>query len=195
VLAFALGLGAGIAIGLLARAVEMSRLAFGPFAFYGNGALIVPALGSGLAIYALWSWILRAGRPRLELLWSTLGVHFGLGIALFATGGTSIEGLFFTGVLFVLPAAAAAFGALTLLEPRLAHGAGTSSSALLLTVVVVVGLLLAVFPFPPLGVGVISGAFIALGRRGGSQATVGVGALLVVVLLAAGLAAPLLFFG
>ena len=182
-------------MGLLTRAVEMSRLAIGPFALYGNGALIVPALGSGLAIYALWSWILRAGRPRLELLWSTLGVHLGLGIGIFATGGTSIEGLFFTGVLFVLPAAAAAFGALTLLEPRLAHAAGTPSSALLLTVVVVVGLLLAVFPFPPLGVGVISGAFIALGRRGGSQATVGVGALLVVVLLAAGLAVPVLFFG
>src|SRR5688500_17173683 len=170
----------------------MSRLAFGPFAFYGNGALIVPALGSGLAIYALWSWILRAGRPRLELLWSVLGVHLGLGIAVFATGGTSIEGLFFTGVLCVLPAAAAACGGLTLLERRRAPGARTSSSAPLLTVVVVVGRVLAVFPSPPLGVGVITGAFIALGRRAGSRATVGVGALLIAVLLAAGLAAPLL---
>ena len=36
---------AGIAVAVLTRIVETSRLAFGPFAFYGNGALIVPAIG------------------------------------------------------------------------------------------------------------------------------------------------------
>ena len=193
-LAFALGFGAGIAIGLLTRAVETSRLAFGPFAFYGNGALIVPAIGSGLAIYGLWTWAFRAGRPRSDLALSVLGLHLGLGTGVFATGGTSIEGLFFTGLLFVLPAAVAAFGALTLLGPRLATPGGASQNALLITVVVLVGLLLSVFPFPPLGVGVITGAFIAVARQAGPGAVIGIGALLLAVLLAAGLAVPLLFF-
>ncbi|HET7700619.1 MAG TPA: hypothetical protein VFM06_07100 [Candidatus Limnocylindria bacterium] len=193
-LAFLLGAGAGIALGVVARIVETSRLALGPYAFYGNGALIVPALGSGLALYALWTWAFRAGRPRIDLLWSALGVHLGLGAGLFATGGTSLAGVFFTGVLFVLPAALVAFIVLTVLEPRLAASlGGPRTNALLLTALVVAGLFLAVVPFPPLGIGLITGAFTSLGRRATPGATIGLGALLVVVLLAAGLAVPLLF--
>ena len=189
-----LGAGAGIALGGIARVVETSRLAFGPYAFYGNGALIVPALGSGLAIYGLWTWAFRAGRPRLDVLWTALGLQLGLGAGIFATGGTTIQGLFLTGLLFVVPVALVAFLVVSLLEPRLAASlGGPRANALLISVLVVVGLVLAVVPFPPLGVGLITGAFISLGRRAGPGGTVGVGALLVVVLLAAGLAAPLLF--
>lgn len=189
-----LGLGSGIFIAVVTRMVETSRLAFGPYAFYGNGALIVPAIGSGLAIYALWTWVLRAGRPRRHLAWSALGLYLGLGTGVFVTGGIAIEGLFFTGLLFVVPVALAAFGALTLLDPRLASPGRASQNALVLTLVVLVGLFLAVFPFPPLGVGLIAGAFIAVGRHAGPSSVIGLGALLVAVLLAAGLALPLVFF-
>lgn len=193
-LAFLLGAGAGIALGVLARIVETSRLELGPYAFYGNGALIVPALGSGLALYAVWTWAFRAARPRLDLLWSALGLHLGLGTGIFATGGTTIAGLFATGLLFVVPVALVAFVVVTVLEPRLAASlGGPRANALLLTVLVIAGLVLAVFPFPPLGVGVITGAFISLGRRASAGGTLVLGTLLVVVLLVAGLAAPLLF--
>lgn len=193
-LAFALGLGAGVAIALLARTIETSRLAFGPYAFYGNGALIVPPLGAGLALYGLWTWVLRSARPRLELALSALGVHLGLGLGLFLTGGTSLEGLFFTGLLFVVPTALAAFTVVALLESRLAPGRGTPrAGALIATGLVALGLVLTVVPFPPLGVGVIAGVFIALARRASREALIGLGALLVVVLLAAALGVPLLF--
>ena len=192
-LAFALGLAAGFAIALLARAIETSRLAFGPYAFYGNGALIVPALGAGLALFGLWSWILRGARPRLELALSALGVHLGLGLGLFITGGTSLEGLFFTGLLFVVPAALAAFAVVALLESRLARGGAPRGNALLATGIVALGLALTVAPLPPLGVGVIAGVFIALARHATRQAIPGLGVLLVAVLLAAALGVPLLF--
>jgi len=83
VIAFLLGLGAGIVLGILTTVVETSRLAFGPLAFYGNGALIVPSVGAGLGIYAIWTWIVRSGRARAELLWSALGLLLGIG----GTGG------------------------------------------------------------------------------------------------------------
>ena len=195
-LAFLLGAGAGIALGVLARMVETSRLAFGPYAFYGNGALIVPALGSGLAVYGLWTWAFRAARPRPDLLWSALGLHLGLGTGVFATGGTTIQGLFFTGLLFVVPVALLAFIVLSVLEPRLgASLGGARATALLLTILVAVGLVLAVFPFPPLGVGVITGAFVSLARRAAPGGPLVLGGLLLIVLLVAGLAAPLLFLG
>ena len=188
-----LGAGAGVALGVLARIVETSRLELGPYAFYGNGALIVPALGAGLALYGVWSWAFRAARPRLDLLWSALGLHLGLGTGIFATGGTTIAGLFLTGLLFVAPVAIVAFLVVTVLEPRLAASlGGPRASALLITALVAVGLFLSVAPFPPLGIGLITGAFVSLGRRGSPGGALGLGALLVVVLLAAGLAVPLL---
>ena len=72
---------AGAAIGLLMRAVETSRIAFGPFALYGNGALIVPAALLPLAIYALWTAL---GRRQTQPPWapailSLVGLNVGLG--------------------------------------------------------------------------------------------------------------------
>ena len=191
-----LGIGAGLAIAVLTRIVETSRLAFGPFAFYGNGALIVPALGAALALYGLWVWVIRRGRPRLELLWSVLGLHLGVGSVALMSDPPSIPGLVFTGLLFVIPTAIAAFGVLWALERRLtpASPAGARAHALLLTVVVLVGLLLAVSPLATVGTGLIAGAFIPVGARASSAGAVGLGALLLVVLLAAGLAVPLLVY-
>lgn len=188
-----LGLGAGVLLAVLARAVETSRLAIGPYPFYGNGALIVPALGAGLALYGLWTWLLAYGRGRLDLLWSTIGLSFGLGAIGLLSTPPSLGAIPFVGLLFVAPAAVAAFAVLTALESRLtASGPGSRANPLLLTLLVVVGLLLAVAPFPPLGVGIITGAFIAVGRRAGSAGALTLGGLLFIVLLAAGLALPLL---
>ena len=191
-----LGLGAGVAVAVLTRVVETSRLAFGPYAFYGNGALIVPALGAALALYALWVWVIRRGRPRIELLWSTLGLHFGLGTSALMSGSFSIEGFVFTGLLFDIPTALAAFGVLWALERRLTPFAPASAraNAVLLTVVVLVGLVLAISPLATVGTGLIAGAFIPIGARASTGGAVGLGALLLVVLLAGGLAVPLLVY-
>lgn len=188
-----LGLVSGIAVAALTTVVENSRLAFGPYAFYGNGALIVPALGAGLALYGLWTWLLGQGRHRRELLWSTIGLHLGLGSTGLLSGGLSPASFVFTGLLFVVPAALAAFAVVTLMERLQATAArGARTDALLLTAIVVVGMFLSVAPFPPLGVGLITGAFITVGRRAGSNGALGLGVLLLIVLLGAGLAAPLL---
>lgn len=188
-----LGLGAGLAIAMVAAAVESSRLAFGPYAFYGNGALIVPAIGAGLALYGIWTWLLRRQRPSLDLLWSTLGLHLGLGAGLAAAGGVSLAGILLSGLLFVIPAAIAAFGALRLLESRSVRSAVADRGPLLLTAVVIVGMVLTFVPFPPLGVGLITGAFITVARTAPAVPAIGLGVLLFIVLLAAALALPLLF--
>lgn len=49
------GIGAGIAIGIAMRLVETSRIAFGPYALYGNGALVVPALLGPLGLFVGWA--------------------------------------------------------------------------------------------------------------------------------------------
>ena len=181
-----LGAGAGIAIGMIARAVETSQLAFGPFAFSGNGALIVPALGTGLALYAVWTWALRRARSQLDLLWSAVGLHLGLGTGLFVTGGTSLAGLAFTGLLFVLPTAGVSYGVYRAL------GRPGSGTAAVRTGFVGVGLALAL-PLPMLAVGLMVGPFLATGARAPRQAPLLLGGLLALVLLAGGIAVPLLF--
>ncbi len=191
-----LGLGSGIFIAVVARIVETSRLAFGPYAFYGNGALIVPALGAALAIYALWTWIIRSRRPRRELLFATLGLHLGVGTAALMSGpslGSAPPSFLFIGLIFVLPTAIAAYGVFATFERRLGttDPAAMRTTALLLTLVVAVGLVLAV-PLAMIGTGLIAGAFVAIATRASERGAIGLGAILVVVLLAAGLAVPLL---
>lgn len=191
-----LGLGAGIAIALLTRIVETSRLAFGPFAFYGNGALIVPALGAALAIYGLWVWVERRDRPRMELFLSALGLHLGIGASALLSDPPALPGVALIGLLFVVPTALAAFGVLWALERRLTPSspADARAHALLLTVVVLAGLVLSVSPLATVGTGLIAGAFIAVAARATAGGVVALGGLLLVVLLAAGLAVPLLVY-
>lgn len=178
---FLLGLGTGLAISVVAKAVETSRLALGPFAFSGNGALIVPALGAGLAIYGLWAWSLRSGRPRRALLWSALGLVVGVG----AVAIPSIPGVLFSGLLFVLPTAAVSYGVYRAL------GRGGSAGPAARTGVVVAGVVLA-FPFPIVAVGLIVGPFLATAVHAPGRSAVLLGALLTLVLLAGGIGVPLL---
>ena len=99
---FVVGLIAGLLVSVVAYLVEHSRLAIGPYAFYGNGALIVPAVGGALALYA--TWLVALGRGRgAALVLGTIGVILGVG-AISLEGGIG-PGLLFTGLLFVLPTA------------------------------------------------------------------------------------------
>lgn len=176
-----LGLGTGLAISVVARAVETSRLAFGPFAFYGNGALIVPALGAGLAIYALWAWSLHSGRPQRALLWSALGLALGVG----AVAIPSIPGVLFNGLLFVLPTAAVSYGVYRTL------GRGGSPGPAVRTGIVFAGLVLSL-PLSVLAVGLIVGPFLSTAAGASGRSVALLGALLTLVLLAGGIGVPLL---
>jgi hypothetical protein len=100
---FVVGLIAGLLASAVAYLVEHSRLAIGPYAFYGNGALIVPAVGGALALYA--AWLVAPGRSGrgAAVVPGTIGVILGVG-AISLEGGIG-PGLLFTGLLFVLPTA------------------------------------------------------------------------------------------
>ena len=79
VLAVLTGYVAGLTVAALAVGAEHSRIAFGSYALYGNGALIVPAILCPFALYPGWAWILgRAGDRRLEAALYTLGLYFGV---------------------------------------------------------------------------------------------------------------------
>lgn len=188
-MAFVLGLAAGLAIALLTRAVETSRVAFGPFALYGNGALVVPGVGVPFALFALWSWVLRWRRSRAELVWSAVGLHLGLGMVAVLGGGlspASIPGLLFTGLVFVVPVAVIAY---------LVYAAFASNriptSAGVLTALVLVGLMIAAV-LSPLGSGLITAAFLYAATRARPPIQVWLGGAMALVLVAGAFAAPLL---
>jgi len=116
---FLFGLLAGIGTALLTVLVEHSRIAFGPFALYGNGAFAVPAVAVPLALYLGWTSVAgrRAGRPWVvALALYTLGLHLGIGVwsplevLLYpqdsgARLGDAIPGLLLQGVIWVAPPA------------------------------------------------------------------------------------------
>jgi len=183
VLSFVLGLGAGVAISAIAKVLETSRLAFGPFAFYGNGALIVLSLGAGLAIFGLWTWVLRSGRGRRELLWSAIGLYLGVGtVAL-----PSLPGMLFTGIIFVLPTAAVTYALHRALGRR-----GERLNAALQTGIVGLGMGLALL-MPVVAVGLIVGPFLAAAVRATQRGIATLSALLALVMLVGALGVPLLF--
>lgn len=54
----------GSIVAVVTIAAENSRIAFGSYALYGNGALIVPAILAPLGLYPGWTWLLaREARP------------------------------------------------------------------------------------------------------------------------------------
>lgn len=174
----ALGLASGLIVAALTRAVENSRLAIGPYAFYGNGALIVLAIGGALAIYAIWTWQLRKGERHRGLALSALGVVLGVG----AAGLPDTGGLLF-GLLFIGPTALGTYAVY-----RLAAGLATP----LLAVMIAVGSLLSVV-LQMLALGLVVGPFVIAGVRARSgQAAALLGLALAAVLMAASLILPLL---
>jgi len=87
-LAFLAGGAIGLAILLLTQILTDTRLAFGPYALNGNGALAVPFVGFPLAVYAGWT----ALGDRFE------GRDLGIRLLSFSVGlilGAGLLGLFF----------------------------------------------------------------------------------------------------
>jgi hypothetical protein len=188
-LILAAGLLAGGIIATLTVLLEHSRVAFGAYALYGNGSLIVPGLLAPFALYPGWTWVLRRGGHALELAVYVAGLHFGVGLVspfdvIFfpqdadLTLLDALPGFLLTGAIFVLPAALLAAPALWI--ARRAHG-----TALVATLVVafIAG---AGFGFLyGLGLGILVGCAIALAERR-PERTVLIGAALAVLVAVLG---------
>jgi hypothetical protein len=159
---------AGLVIALLTYAAEHSRIAFGGYALYGNGALIVPVILAPFALYLGWVWLLsQPGDRRLECALYTVGLHFGVGmnavLPVFlgpqpsaATPADLLPGFLLSGAFFVLPAALVAAGTLWLVRSgRLSIAPLSAAFAM-----VIAGLTVPLFGF---GLGILSGGAVALG--------------------------------
>ncbi len=180
---------AGLLIAVLAFAAENSRIAFGSYALYGNGALIVPAILAPFALYPGWAWLLaHECDRRLEAALYTLGLHFGVGMwavleavlnpqSADVTLLSAAPGFLLSGALFVLPAAL--LGAATLWLVRSRRVTITPSTAAFgIVIAAFTGLLFGV------GLGILSGGAVALALdRPARRIAIG-GALLVLQIVA-----------
>jgi hypothetical protein len=177
--------GAGFVFGAglmaLTSAVERSDLAFGPWAFYGNGAFAVPLIGYPLLLYVGWTALARG-----------IGTQLALGIAVFGIAlaiGFGLNSLFFA--IAGLAVSAGSAGVFYAFRRGL----------LPLTPVGVTLALIAALPifslfFPPLGMALLAGAATAAGAHARSNTgAILIGAALLWLLAAGVLGIPLLFIG
>ena len=158
---------AGLVIDVLAYAAEHSRIAFGSYALYGNGAIIVPVILAPFALYPGWAWLLaHDGDRRLEAALYTVGLHFGVGMggvvsALLNPQSSEVTvadlapGILLSGTLFVIPAALV--GAATLWVVRSGRLAITPLTAAFAIVIAALTV-----PLLGFGLGVLSGGAVAL---------------------------------
>lgn len=190
---FGAGLAAGVAIGLVTRSVETSRIAFGPFALYGNGALAVPVILGPVAIFAGWVWLIRRSQwpgPQLVYALATvLGTGLGYGVGMgqpLATLG-AIVGL----GLFIVPTAL-----LTALTVVILRARRITSTGAIAAVYVGGALIGALPPFAFLGglgvSGISVGGGIIASERASRSAVLCVGASLLLLSLVQSFALPLL---
>ena len=181
---------AGLAIAILAFAAENSRIAFGSYALYGNGALVVPAILAPFALYPGWVWLLaREGDRRLDAALYVVGLHIGVGMwavleVVFSTQSGSVSllsaapGFLLSGALFALPAALLAAATLWLVRSR--HVAITPLTAAFgFLIAALTSLLFGV------GLGILSGGAVALGLDRPARRIV-IGIALLVLLIVAG---------
>ena len=181
---------AGLAIAILAFAAENSRIAFGSYALYGNGALVVPAILAPFALYPGWVWLLaRGGDRRLDAALYVVGLHIGVGMwavleVVFSTQSGSVSllsaapGFLLSGALFVLPAALLAAATLWLVRSR--HVAITPLTAAFgFLIAALTSLLFGV------GLGILSGGAVALGLDRPAR-RIAIGIALLVLLIVAG---------
>jgi len=181
---------AGLAIAILAFAAENSRIAFGSYALYGNGALVVPAILAPFALYPGWVWLLaREADRRLDAALYVVGLHIGVGMwavleVVFSTQSGSVSllsaapGFLLSGALFVLPAALLAAATLWLVRSR--HVAITPLTAAFgFLIAALTSLLFGV------GLGILSGGAVALGLDRPAR-RIAIGIALLVLLIVAG---------
>ena len=162
-LTFLVGGAIGLAILLLTQILSDTRIAFGPWALNGNGALAVPFLGFPLAIYA--GWVVLAdrfdGRDRTIAL-----VAFSIGLIL----GAGLLGLF-----FALPMALVT-GAIYATWIR---GALVKRSDTLLWIAFAVSVVIGALPVLGLfGVALLPGSLVLLARNKPRTIRIALGALL-----------------
>lgn len=186
---FLCGLAAGLVIAVLTVAVEHSRVAFGPFSLYGNGALIVPGLGAPLAIYFGWLRLAgpRAAPPVLGAAVYAAGVDVGIGFGSVidqlvapqadATLESFVASVLLSGIVFVLPTAALA----ALVIWLFASGRVPLNAFTLAAAFVAGAPLVLLLPLVPMGL--MTGAGIAAAARARSAVMTGVIAAVMVVLL------------
>jgi hypothetical protein len=180
---------AGLIVAVLTVGAENSRIAFGDYALYGNGALVVPAILAPFALYPGWAWLLaQEGDRRLEAALYTLGLHFGVGMVsvieavLFpqsvdVTLLSAVPGFVLTGVLFVIPAAL--FGAATLWLVRSGHVPITPLTAAFGIVIATLTALLF-----GAGLGILSGGAVALAlERPARRVTIGIALLVLLIIV------------
>jgi hypothetical protein len=189
-LAIAAGYLAGLVVAVLTVAAENSRIAFGSYALYGNGAIIVPAILAPFTLYPGWAWLLaHEGDCRLEAALYPLGLHFGVGMlsvldaVLYPQSAdvtllSAAPGLLLTGALFVIPAAL--FGAATLWLIRSGKVAITPLTAAFGIVIAALTALLF-----GAGLGILSGGAVALAIERPARRTT-IGAVLLVLLIIVG---------
>jgi hypothetical protein len=201
VIPVAIGAGylAGFVVAVLAVTAENSRIAFGSYALYGNGALIVPAILAPFALYPGWAWLLAHDRDRrLEAALYTLGLHFGIGMisvleaVLYPQSAdvtllSALPGFVLTGGLFVIPAAL--FGAATLWLIRTGRLAVTPLTAAFGIVISALTALLF-----GAGLGILSGGAVALALgRPARRTTIGIALLVLLIVVGNALFIPALF--
>jgi hypothetical protein len=187
-LAVVAGYAAGFLIAVATVAAETSRIAFGNYALYGNGAIIVPAILAPFALYPGWIGVMmRGGDHRLEAAMYTLGLHLGVGMVSVievlvnpqpnSTLLGALTGLLLAGTLFVIPAALFAGATLWLIR----SGRLTVTPLTAAFGIVIATLLSLLFGA---GLGILSGAAIALAlERPERRTTIGLAlfALLLIV--------------
>lgn len=188
--AIAAGYVAGLVVALMTYAAEHSRIAFGSYALYGNGALIVPVVLAPFALYVGWVWLLsRDGDRRLECALYAVGLSLGVGmsgvIALTlgpqttaATFASLAAGILLGGAFFVVPAALVAAGTLWLVRSgRLAVTPLSAAFAM-----VIAALTVPLFGF---GLGILTGGAVALGlERPQRRVAISVALLVLLVVVA-----------
>jgi hypothetical protein len=177
-LAFLAGGATGIVILLLTQVLSNTRLAFGPFALNGNGALALPVVCYPLAIYV--GWTLLADRHESR----DLAIH----VVAFSVG--LIFGSLPLGLFFALPMSlvtAAVYATWT-------RGSTVRRSDTLLWVAFVVSVVIGALPWLGLfGVAVLPGSLILLARDKPRTTRIALGALLVVATVLIVFGVPLLF--
>jgi hypothetical protein len=177
-LTFLVGGAVGLAILLLTQILSDTRLAFGPWALNGNGALAMPFLGFPVALYAGWTLLgdHHEGRELTIRL-----VAFSLGLIL----GAGLLGLFFALPMVLI--AAAVYLTWT-------RGTAVKRSDALLWVAFAGSVVIGALPVLGLfGVGLLPGSLILLARDKPPATRVGLGVLLVLATILIVFIIPVLF--
>lgn len=177
-MAFLVGGAIGLAIFVLTQILTETRIAFGPYALNGNGALAVPFIGFPLAIYAGWTW-LGDGFEGRDLATRLMGFSAGL-----------ILGALPLGLIFGLPVALVT-GAVYATWMR---GSAVRRRDLYLWVAFAVSIVLSALPWVGLfGVALLPGSIILLARDKPLATRLWLGALLAVATIAIVFGVPALF--